>query len=552
MTLETSLLASRAADMRQQGWWKDKTINDCLAEVLVRTPEKTALVAHVQGNGDPRRISYRELDDMVTRAAASLTALGVTHGDVVSMQLPNVWEFVVASLAAARIGAVANPLMPILRERELAYMLDFCQAKVFIVPSIYRGHDYAAMARSLMPQLPKLRRLIVTGDEGPDGFERVLLGADGKAAPRSEDAPLRPDDVTLLMFSSGTTGAPKGVMHTSNTLLSTLFTSIEDLNLTSHDVVLAASPVGHLMGYAYLTTMPMILGATVVLMDVWEVKAALELMRQEKVSYSSAATPFLADLVGAVEAGDPGAPDFRLFGCAGAPIPPVLIERAVKAMQLTVCSIWGMTEVVAGTLTEIKRARELSAVADGRAARGVEVKVVGENGREVPIGTTGRLLFRGSSLFAGYLKRPDLNSVNTEGWFDTGDLAYVVNDHGYIRINGRSKDIIIRGGENVPVFEVEALLHRHPAVAAAAIVGYPDDRLGERACAFVVTKPGQTFDMDMLTRHMQASQTAKQYWPERLIVCDELPKTASGKIQKFKLREQLHALAASSAEVRAI
>jgi cyclohexanecarboxylate-CoA ligase len=149
------------------------------------------------------------------------------------------------------------------------------------------------------------------------------------------------------MFSSGTTGAPKGVMHTSNTLLSTLHTSIEDLGLTPDDVVLAASPVGHLMGYAYLTMMPLMLGATIVTMDVWDVHAALELMRSERITYSSAATPFLADLVGAVEAGDPGAPSFRLFGCAGAPIPPVLIERAVKAMNLTVCSIWGMTEVVA-------------------------------------------------------------------------------------------------------------------------------------------------------------------------------------------------------------
>ena len=539
MIFQTTLLKSRAESMRAQGWWQDKTINDCLAKVLDATPDKTALVAHVQGGGVSRRISYRELDALVSRAAASLQALGVGHGDVVSMQLPNTWEFVVASLAAARIGAVANPLMPILRERELAYMLEFCEAKVLIVPARYRGHDHAAMARGLLPQLPHLKRLVVVGEAGPDGFDEVLLGPAASAAPGVREALLKPDDVTLLMFSSGTTGAPKGVMHTSNTLLSTLLTSIEDLQLTPDDVVLAASPVGHLMGYAYLVMMPLILGATVVLMDVWDGKSALVLMRAEKVSYSSAATPFLADLVAAVEAGDPGAPDFRLFGCAGAPIPPVLIERAAKAMKLTVCSIWGMTEVVAGTLTQIERAHELSALADGRAVRGVEVKVVDEDRRPAPVGTTGRLLFRGSSLFAGYLKRPDLNAVDAEGWFATGDLAYVLNDEGYIRINGRSKDIIIRGGENVPVFEIEALLHRHPAVAAAAIVGYPDERLGERACAFVVTKPDQTFDMEALTRHMEASKTARQYWPERLILCEELPKTASGKVQKFKLRERV-------------
>ena len=538
MTFETSLLQSRAQAMRAQGWWKDMTINDCLAKVLAATPDKTALVGHVQGGGGARRITYRELDALAAQAASNLRALGVGRGDVVSMQLPNVWQFVVTMLAVARIGAVANPLMPILRERELVYMLEFCEAKVLIVPANYRGHDHAAMARGMLPKLPHLKRLVVVGEDGPDGFEEVLLSGSDREAPSLADALLEPDDVALLMFSSGTTGAPKGVMHTSNTLLSTLFTSIEDLRLTPDDVVLAASPVGHLMGYAYLTTMPLILGATVVLMDVWEVRAALELMRSENVSYSSAATPFLSDLVGAVEAGDPGAPDFRLFGCAGAPIPPVLIERAAKAMNLTVCSIWGMTEVVAGTLSQIERARDLSATADGRAVRGVEDKVVDEDRKSAPVGTTGRLLFRGSSLFAGYLKRPDLNAVDAEGWFDTGDLAYVVNDEGYIRINGRSKDIIIRGGENIPVFEIEALLHRHPAVAVAAIVGYPDDRLGERACAFVVTKPGQTLDMDELTRYMQTSQTAKQYWPEKLVICDDLPKTASGKVQKFKLRDR--------------
>lgn len=546
MQFDTPLLASRASAMRAEGWWQDKTIDTCFAQVLESMPDKSALVAHVQGGGNPRRASYSELDGLVTRAVASLQALGVGHGDVVSMQLPNILEFVVVALAAARVGAVVNPLMPILRERELAYMLNFCEAKILIVPSMFRGHDYAAMGRALLPQLPNLKRLIVVGDDGPDGFNQVMLSTPPANATVVPAQPLRPDDVALLMFSSGTTGAPKGVMHTSNTLLSTLITSIEDLGLIPDDVVLAASPVGHLMGYAYLVMMPLMLGATVVLMDVWEAHAALRLMRSEKVSYSSAATPFLADLVGAVEAGDPGAPSFRLFGCAGAPIPPVLIERAITAMNLTVVSIWGMTECVAGTLTQIERAGDLSATADGRAARGNEVTVVDDDHRAVPIGTTGRLLFRGSSLFVGYLKQPALNAVDAEGWFDTGDLAYVVNDYGYIRINGRSKDIIIRGGENVPVFEIEALLHRHPAVAAASIVGYPDDRLGERACAFVITKPGQSLNMGELTRYMEASKTAKQYWPERLVVCDELPKTASGKVQKFKLRERAATLNSQS------
>jgi len=545
MPFEIALSPARANTLRAQGWWRDKTINACFDQVLERSPDKTALVAHTRGNEATRRISYRELDRLVATASASLSALGVGRGDVVSIQLPNVWQFVVTSLAASRIGAVVNPLMPILRERELAYMLDFCEAKVLVVPSRYRGHDHAAMARGLLPQLAKLKRLVVVGDDGADGFDRVLLNPDMQApvSLSAVAARLQPDDVSLLMFSSGTTGAPKGVMHTSNTLLSTLFTSIEDLHLSSDDVVLAISPVGHLLGYAYQTMMPLMLGATTVLMDEWEPRVALELMRSEKVSFSAAATPFLADLLNAVEAGDPGAPSFRLLGCAGAPVPAVLVERAATCMNLTVCSIWGMTETVAGTLTQVERARELSAVADGRAARGNEVRVVDEEGRPVPLGTTGRLLFRGSSLFVGYLKRPELNALDAEGWFDTGDRAYLLNDEGYIRINGRSKDIIIRGGENIPVFEIESLLLRHPAIAEIAIVGYPDERLGERACAFIVLKPRWTFDTDAMAQYMGASKTAKQYWPERIVICEELPKTGSGKVQKFRLRERAIACA---------
>lgn len=536
MTFDISLIAERGAALRTQGWWKDKTINDYFAEALSACPDKTALVANKQADIKQRRISFRELDALVGRAAASLRGLGVGQGDVVALQLPNGWEFIVAALATSRIGAVVNPIMPIFRERELGYMLKFAEAKVLIVPSVFRVHDHAAMARSLLPELPVLRQLIVVGEPGSDGFERVLLSDASSPAIAATDSPLRPDDVALLMFSSGTTGSPKGVLHTSNTLLSSMVATIEDLQLEAQDVVLAFSPYGHLTGYALLLMMPLMRGNTIVSMDVWDPAKALELACQERVSYTAGATAFLNDLVVAAEGGLPPAPAFRIFICGGAPIPPVLIERADRTLKMMVCSIWGMTECAVGSITRLDRVKDLSAKADGCAVRGNELKVEDEAGQIVPQGTTGRLLMRGSSQFVGYLKRPELSGLDSEGWFDTGDLAYVLNEEGYIRISGRSKDIIIRGGENIPVVEVEALLLRHPAVAAAAVVGYPDERLGERACAFIVTKPGQSFDMNELRQYMEASKTAKQFWPERLELCDELPRTASGKIQKFKLR----------------
>lgn len=188
------------------------------------------------------------------------------------------------------------------------------------------------------------------------------------------------------------------------------------------------------------------------------------------------------------------------------------------------------------TITEPTRTNEKSGSTDGRPLPGIEVKVVDVAGQPLPAGQTGSLLVRGSSLFAGYLKRPHLNATDAQGWFDTGDLAFLDAD-GYVRINGRSKDIIIRGGENIPVMEIENMLYKHPAVAMVAIVGYPDARLGEKACAFVTVKPGHTFSMEEMSRYLSENQVTRQYHPERLEIMQDMPKTPSGKLQKFKLRE---------------
>jgi cyclohexanecarboxylate-CoA ligase len=530
--------AAHACAMRAGGFWPDRNFDEFLVAAVRANPDKLALVADRADRPEPLRLSYRELEDRVARVAAALRTLGVAAGDIVAVQLPNWWEFVVTSLACGRIGAVVNPLMPIFRERELGYMLGFAEARLLVVPKVFRGFDHAAMAKSLQGGLPGLRHVVVVDGEGANSFDRCLLGGSARveAAPNAAASALAADALAVLMFTSGTTGSPKGVMHSSNTLTACNNALAGRFGLVADDVLLACSPLGHMTGYAAVMMLGLRLGATVVLQDVWEVQRGVALMAAEGVTYTAASTPFLADICNAVAGGAPRPRQLRSFLCGGAPIPPVLIERAAAELDLKVCSLWGMTESLSSTLTEPARAAEKSSRTDGRALEGVEVSIADLDGRRLPVGETGRLLVRGAQMFMGYYKRPDIPTFDDQGWFDTGDLAYR-DGEGYIRINGRTKDVLIRGGENVPVVEIEALLYKHPAVTVAAIVGYPDARLGERACAFVVLKPGASLKVADVQSYMAECKVAKQYWPERVEVLPQMPCTPSGKIQKFKLRE---------------
>jgi cyclohexanecarboxylate-CoA ligase len=339
-----------------------------------------------------------------------------------------------------------------------------------------------------------------------------------------------------LMFTSGTTGSPKGVMHCLNTLLACNIALAGRFGLDASDTMLVCSPLGHMTGFAAAMLLGLKIGASVIFQDVWEPKRGVGIMANEGVTYSAGAATFLADMCEAVAAGAPKPGRLRKFLCAGAPIPPAVIDRVYRELDLKVCSLWGMTESLSSTLTEPERALEKSSKTDGRPLDGVAVKVLRMDGSPAQVGERGLLKVRGAQMCLGYYKRPDMEPFDAEGWFDTGDMAYM-DDEGYIRIDGRIKDIIIRGGENVPVFDIENLLFKHPAVFSAAIVGYPDPRLGERACAFVVLRPGQSLDLAAVQAIMAEHKVAKQYWPERVEIIDDLPKTPAGKVRKFQLRE---------------
>jgi cyclohexanecarboxylate-CoA ligase len=544
MAFDIHLPQARIAGSR--GIWADRLPIDHLDDAVRAAPERTAFVGWNSAQQREIRLTYADLGDRVEKIAAGLVERGIGKGDVVAFQLPNWWEFIALFFACSRIGAVANPLMPIFRQRELRFMLGFAEARLAVVPATWRGFDHLAMLREIRPDLPKLAHVLAVGGAGEDSFENAFLDRPPlSTAEKQKLAALRPgpNDVVELIYTSGTSGEPKAVMHTANTVLAPPRCFIADIPVTPGDVIFMGSPYAHQTGFLYGMLMPVILATRTVALDLWSPRDAARLIEQEGVTWSMGSTPFVSDMVNL-----PGEPrarvarTLRTWVCAGAPIPRVLVQRAKAEMDLDVLSCWGMTENAGVTITRKSDPQEKVFTTDGRALPGTQVRVVDDRKSPVPADTVGHLQARGITHFVGYLKKPELNSTDVEGWFDTGDLARMDKD-GYIRIVGRTKDVIIRGGENIPVAEVENLIYRHPMVAECAVVAIPDERLGERACAFVIAKPDARLDLRELTQFLSQQGMAKQYWPERLELVADMPRTPSGKIQKFKLREMAGQLA---------
>lgn len=547
MEFDAVLLPPRRARMVAEGLWLDRTINDELDACIARSPDKLALTAlqvDMGEGGTTTRFTYRELGRMADRIAVGLARLGVGRNDVVACQLPNWWQFTLTYLACSRLGAVMNPLMHIFRERELSFMLRHGAAKVLIVPARFRGFDFEQMAMGLKADLPELAHVVVVGGSGANSFDALLGAPEWEREPDAAAILQRnrpgPDDVTQLIYTSGTTGEPKGVMHSANTTMANIVPYAQRLGLGADDVVFMASPMAHQTGFMYGLMMPVVLGASVVLQDIWEPRQAIAAINVEGATFTMASTPFLSDLAKIVAETGVEVPTLQVFLCAGAPIPGPLVEQARQALGAKIVSAWGMSENGAVTLTQLGDDDERSIHTDGCPLPGVEIEVVDLDGHALPAGEVGRLMLRACSNFGGYLKRPQLNGTDADDWFDTGDLAHI-DDRGYVRIAGRTKDVIIRGGENIPVVEIESLLYRHPDISMAAIVAYPDERLGERACAVVVPKPGRAIDLRSVVEFLKGEKVAVQYIPERLVVRESMPSTPSGKIQKFKLRELLRA-----------
>ncbi len=497
------------------------------------------------------RVSYGQAAEQVERLAYGLRAHGIGRGDIVILQLPNWAPYLIFHVALSAIGAVTVTIPLAYRERELAGVIELTSAKALVAPAVFHGFNYAAMAVALKESQATLQHAITVAaddDAVADTLGYQALMREAWAARGSQPSldTLKPalEDTTALGFTSGTTGALKGAVYDTHVIHATNMGFIERYGLDENDRIFGCSPIGHAVGFTHALRMTLTIGGCIVLLERWEPAAALELIERERCTFMACATPFLLDLVYHPELEARGRlASVRLFLCGGASIPEQLMRDARAALPHTFTSpLWGMTECGGVTTCPFDAPEEKLLATDGLPCASMQLKVVDEGGEEVPRGMTGELLARGPMVTRGYFNQPELTAAHflDDGFFRTGDQARM-DDDGYIRITGRIKDLIIRGGVNISPVDIESVLFSHPKVTNVAVVGMPDPRLGERICAYVIAAEGETLTLPEVQQWMADAHMAKPKWPERVEIIDALPMTPSGKVQKFRLREMIAA-----------
>ncbi|TQL68695.1 cyclohexanecarboxylate-CoA ligase [Nocardioides albertanoniae] len=530
-----------AARWRAEGWWEDRSIRSVLTDAARQHPDRTALVGRRSDGGRTTR-TYAEFDRNAHRAAEILADLGVGQGDAVVLMLPNWLEYAELVFAINEVGGIYAGIPVAYGERQAAAVLRRSKAKVLVIPRGWRSNQHLEMSRRLRAELPALEHVVVLDDDDTGLQEgETLWRQHADASERTFPDP-DPNRVCYLGFTSGTTGEPKGAMHSHNSLLYAARMQARHVGPKVYGdplVQLVASPAGHHTGFIWGIVFTVVFGGTGVHVDRWDPAWGVDVIREEGVTTFFGAPTFLQDMMRTDLAGDPEGPLACLI-IAGAPVPRNLPSKAGEALGAYVAPAWGMTEcsIILSCTPEEPSAIQQT---DGSVFAGSEVKVVGDTGAEVAPGEVGELLIRGPALCYGYFDRPDATeqAFGPGLWFRTGDRASV-DANGWVSLAGRSKDIIIRGGENIPVTDVESAIFDHPDVLNVAVVGIPDERLGERICAVIAVRDGRPeMSVASLADYLVSHGLSKHYLPERVICLPELPMTPSGKIQKFKLREMV-------------
>lgn len=525
----------RRAAYRQQGLWGDASLADYWQQTARAMPDKIAVV-----DNHGASYTYSALDHAASCLANWMLAKGIESGDRIAFQLPGWCEFTVIYLACLKIGAVSVPLLPSWREAELVWVLNKCQAKMFFAPTLFKQTRPVDLILPLQNQLPQLQQIVGVDKLAPATSSLSLSQIIADNTPLTTAITTHGDELAAVLFTSGTEGLPKGVMLTHNNILASERAYCARLNLTWQDVFMMPAPLGHATGFLHGVTAPFLIGARSVLLDIFTPDACLALLEQQRCTCMLGATPFVYDLLNVLEKQPADLSALRFFLCGGTTIPKK-VARECQQLGIKLLSVYGSTESSPHAVVNLDDPLSRFMHTDGYAAAGVEIKVVDDARKTLPPGCEGEEASRGPNVFMGYFDEPELTAraLDEEGWYYSGDLCRM-DEAGYIKITGRKKDIIVRGGENISSCEVEDILLQHPKIHDACVVAMPDERLGERSCAYVVLKaPHHSLSLEEVVAFFSRKRVAKYKYPEHIVVIEKLPRTASGKIQKFLLRKDI-------------
>ncbi|ENQ2885476.1 medium-chain fatty-acid--CoA ligase [Escherichia coli] len=525
----------RRAAYRQQGLWGDASLADYWQQTARAMPDKIAVV-----DNHGASYTYSALDHAASCLANWMLAKGIESGDRIAFQLPGWCEFTVIYLACLKIGAVSVPLLPSWREAELVWVLNKCQAKMFFAPTLFKQTRPVDLILPLQNQLPQLQQIVGVDKLAPATSSLSLSQIIADNTPLTTAITTHGDELAAVLFTSGTEGLPKGVMLTHNNILASERAYCARLNLTWQDVFMMPAPLGHATGFLHGVTAPFFIGARSVLLDIFTPDACLALLEQQRCTCMLGATPFVYDLLNLLEKQPADLSALRFFLCGGTTIPKK-VARECQQRGIKLLSVYGSTESSPHAVVNLDDPLSRFMHTDGYAAAGVEIKVVDDARKTLPPGCEGEEASRGPNVFMGYFDEPELTAraLDEEGWYYSGDLCRM-DEAGYIKITGRKKDIIVRGGENISSREVEDILLQHPKIHDACVVAMPDERLGERSCAYVVLKaPHHSLSLEEVVAFFSRKRVAKYKYPEHIVVIEKLPRTASGKIQKFLLRKDI-------------
>ncbi|MBO2452826.1 AMP-binding protein [Actinomadura barringtoniae] len=542
-------------EYRRRGWWRDETFLDDLRRHTREHPGKAAVIARRTGSGETRTLDYAELGLLTDRCAGALIELGVRPGDTVAVQLTNGWELTVLALGCLRAGAQICPLLPIYRERELEAYLGLTRARVFITLAEFGGEAPGELGLRLAAALPSLEHVVVSGGAGPEGardLHEFFFEPEWEKTHAADlgGRGLGPDEPYLTLFTSGTTGEPKGVLHSQNTLYAPLRGEAGIFDLDDTDLITMIASYTHYTGFVRGMLLPLSLGATAVFQDSTDGAAMADLLAEHKVTYLYTPPHFLRPLVDAQRAGPRDLAALRCVVSGSAPIPTPLVHEVDEVIGRRLFSLWGMSENGAVTLSRPDDPLDWAAHSDGSPISDMEFRIDPLPGKQEE---TGVLWVRGPTQCLGYLRREELYAsfCDEDGWFDTGDLARH-DGRGGIRITGRTKDTVFRNGFFVPTTEMEEILTRHPGVEEAAVIGLPVLGGADQVICAVVRPAAANggggddggggsdgIGLEGVRALLRDAGMSAFFWPERLELVDGLPRAAAtGKVRKVELQQR--------------